>query len=215
MYFLSESMSFLRIVQIIDVKAKKFDALEYSTRPSRKPTKTIKEQAFLYPGQADNKNGTKKPSGFPSATKSTYPATILRQASEETGSLDCFPQKQTQINPVLFNSFSYIIFRGHFRIFKGSIFNITCHTPADIHIRLFSFSFTKSIDPAYKQATGFTGITRLTKTLFNILIYRLLTFLYSFLFTSFPTAASCCTCINTTQNQLENTFYFLGEMIYY
>ncbi len=39
MYFLLENMSFLRIVQIIDIKAKKFDAFRYLFRPSGKPAK--------------------------------------------------------------------------------------------------------------------------------------------------------------------------------
>jgi hypothetical protein len=39
MYFLSENMSFLRIAQIIDIKAKKFDALGYSFRLFQKSAK--------------------------------------------------------------------------------------------------------------------------------------------------------------------------------
>ena len=94
MYFLSESMLFLRIVQIIDVKAKKFDALEYSTRPSRKPAKTIKEQAIFYtPDRQATKKRLEKRSGFLSTTKKTCSVTMLRQASEETEEFGLFPTR--------------------------------------------------------------------------------------------------------------------------
>ena len=72
MYFLSESMSFLRIVQIIDVKAKKFDALEYSTRPSRKPAKTIKEQAIFIPRIDRQQKTARKTIHFPVDNKKKH-----------------------------------------------------------------------------------------------------------------------------------------------
>ena len=144
MYFLSESMSFLRIVQIIDVKAKKFDALEYSTRPSRKPAKTIKEQAIFYtPDRQATKKRLKKLSGFLSTTKKHVPSRCCDRHRKKQKSLDCSPQESTQTNSAQINSFSYIVFRVCFRVFKGSEFNITSHIPADIHIHLFSFLFSK------------------------------------------------------------------------
>ena len=94
MYFLSESMSFLRIVQIIDVKAKKFDALEYSTRPSRKPAKTIKEQAIFIPRIDRQQKTARKTIRFPvDNKKNTCSVTMLRQTSEETEEFGLFPTR--------------------------------------------------------------------------------------------------------------------------
>ena len=69
MYFLSENMSFLRIVQIIDIKAKKFDGFGYSFRPSEKPSKTIKEQAFFRPSGTGWRKDTKQRPLFPPNNK--------------------------------------------------------------------------------------------------------------------------------------------------
>ena len=51
MYFLPENMSFLRIVQIIDIKAKKFVVLEYSSRPSKNRQNSKRTSFFRFPGQ--------------------------------------------------------------------------------------------------------------------------------------------------------------------
>lgn len=218
MYFLSENMFFLRIVQIIDINPKNFDALGYSFRPSQNSEKSKLTSDFTSPDGLTKKNTKRHPlfsATKPAKTKSTCRVPAQKQKPAATRKLNIPWIQKGRIEFCIISLIFLLIFVSVSNIFpknhlspRRSIFSR--HLPS-----FFSFALCKTQTTKKTKKIRLISLIRLIKQYLNFYNIHSLSFIVVPFFASLSVAAFPLTRINTTQLLSKDTFYFLRAVIYY
>lgn len=215
MYFLSENMSFLRIVQIIDINPKKFTVSGYSFLPSQK-RQNSKIASVFSRRRTGRRNHRETASYSPGGDKKD----ILHRGAK-TGN-----KYSTKVN-VLFQSkrnkefyFILLVFFYSFR-FSQHIFSKKDGLAFTSHFQqtsalYFPFTiFNRQQTPNKTKQDRLIDHIRLIEKFLSPCFHSFLSSVYFPFPSPCPVAARIRTHTNTTQNRTNDTFYFLREVIYY
>ena len=219
MYFLSENMFFLRIVQIIDINPKKFDALGYSFLPFQNPEKDrLTSELFASQDRLTKKHET-APVIFGNETgknkkRMPRPGTKTEAGRRKKVKHSMHTERQHRVLYNFTHFFVNLCFRfKHFSknhlsprrlIFRG-------HLPS-----FFSFALCKTQAAKKTQKIRLIGLIRLIKQYLIFHNIHSLSFIVILFFAFLFVAAFLRTRTNTTQLLSKDTFYIYprGDILF-
>lgn len=215
MYFLSENMSFLRIVQIIDINPKKFTVSGYSFLPSQKRQNSKIASFFRTAGLAVETTAKRHPI-LPAAIKKTYSIAAQKRGTNTAQKLTLYFKAKETKSFISFCLFSFILFAFLNTCFqkKTALLSQAIFSRHPRYISLLPSS-TDNRRQTRQNKIGLIGHIRLIEKFLSPCFHSFLSSVYFPFPSPCPVAARIRAHTNTTQNRTNDTFYFLREVIYY